>query len=78
MIRINCLVPEVPGYLKYFFETADYQSFEVELRSDPEEELLVKEVVVRGERACICSAIDWLEERGLELKKPVVVEIPPD
>ena len=78
VVGIHCLVPEVAGYLKNFLESPDNQPFKVEFGSDPQEEFLVKEVVVGGKRAGICTTVDRLQDRGFELEEPVVIEIPAD
>ena len=78
VVRVHRLVPEVPGNLKDLLEAAHHEPLQVEFGSDPEEEFLVEEVVVGGERPGVCPAIDRLEDGGLELEEPVVVEIPAD
>ena len=78
MVGVHRLVPEVACDLENPLEPPDDQALEVELGSDPEEEVLVEKVMVGGERTGIGSAVDRLEDRGFELKKPVVVEIPAD
>ena len=78
VIGVHCLVPEVAGYLKNFLKSPDDQPLKVEFGCDPQEEFLVKEVVVRGKRAGICSTVNRLQDRGFELEKAVVIEIPSD
>ncbi len=78
MIGVDRLVPEVAGYLKNLLESADNQPLQVEFGGDPEEEFLVKEVVVGGKRAGICPAVYRLQDGGFELEEPVVIEIPAD
>ena len=78
VVGVHRLVPEVPGDLEDLLESPDHEPFQVELGSDPEEEFLVEEVVVGGERAGVCPAVDRLEDGGLELEEPVVVEVPAD
>ena len=42
-------VAEIAVDLEYFFETADHQSLEVQLRRDAQEQLHIQRVVVRHE-----------------------------
>ena len=78
VIGVHRFVAEVTGNLEDLLESPDYQPFQVQFGCDPEEEFLVEEVVVGGERAGIGTTVDRLEDRGLELEEPVVVEVPAD
>jgi hypothetical protein len=42
--------------------------FEVELEGDPQVEILLELVVVSGEGACCCPAVDWLQDRRLDFQ----------
>ncbi len=78
VVGIHTLVPEVPGDLKDLLESSHNETFEVEFGSNPQEEFLVEEVVVGGERTGICTPVHRLENGGLELQEPVVIEEPAD
>jgi hypothetical protein len=67
VVGVNILVPEVPCDLKDPLKAADDKALEVEFGRDPEEEFLAEAVVERGKRPGVCPAVDWLEDRGLEL-----------
>ncbi len=78
VVGVHRLVPEVARDLENPLESPDDQALEIEFRSDPEEEVLVKKVMVGCERTGVGSAVDWLEDRGFELEKTVVVKVPAD
>ncbi len=68
MVGVDILVSEVLCDLKDLLKAADDQALEVELRRNPEVELLVEEVVVGGERPGVCATVYRLQGRGLKLQ----------
>ena len=63
----QALVAEHPPDLEHPLEAADGEALQVELRRDPQEELHVERVVVRGERLGQRAAGDRVEDRRLHL-----------
>ena len=78
VVGIHGLIPEVAGDFEDLFEPPDHQAFKVEFWGNPQEQVLVEEVMVRGEWLGIGATVYRLEDGCLELEEPVVVEVPAD
>ena len=74
MIGVYRLVPEIPGYLEDLFEPSDNEPLQVQFWGNPEEQFLVKEIMVGSERpgvrpaatrppGCACSCVTAVAPR---------------
>ena len=71
------LVAEHPGNLIHPLQPAYYQPFQVQLGSDPQEQLHVQRVVMGAERPGQRAAGHRVEYRGLHLDKRPILQPPP-
>ena len=75
---VHALVPEVVADLVDPLEAAHQEPLEVQLVGDPQVERHVQRIVVGDERPGRGAAVERLQDRGLDLEKPPLVEEPPD
>ena len=75
---VHALVPEVVPDLVDPLEPADQQPLEIELVGDAQVQRHVQRVVVGHERPRRGAAVERLQDRGLDLEKPALVQEPPD
>src|SRR4029077_8184712 len=58
-------------------ETSHEQPLQVQLQGDPQIQVAVQRVVVGQERTGVAAARDLLQDRGLDVEKPTLLEQPP-
>ncbi len=75
---VHALVPEVVADLVDPLEPAHQQPLEVELVRDPEVQRHVERVVVGHERPRRGATVEWLQDRGLDLQEPLLVQVAAD
>ena len=68
---IGAFIAEVPAELEHPVEAPYAQTFQIQLRRDPQGEVDVVGVDVRGERTRIGTSVHALENRSLDLDEPV-------
>ena len=71
---VHPFVPEVVPDLVHPLESADQQPLEVQLVGDAQVQRHVQRVVVSHERTGRRAAIEWLEDRRLDLEKTTLIE----
>ena len=70
MRRVGSLVAEVPVHLEHLGRAADQESLQIQLRSNTHVQPHVVGVDVRDEGPGIGTAMDRLQHRGFNFRKP--------
>ncbi len=72
--EVDALVAKCPAQLEDPLDTADAQALEIQLRGDPQIQVEVVGVDVGQERPGVGAAVDLLQNRRLDLQKPLAEE----